>query len=105
MKRYQIVIMKVSLIISTIVAIGALLACCFLVHKDEFIYQYMLYDHIECNGVAYYSTSAYERPSSSLSKEKLPVYLVRSGRADYNNVYYAKKYIGYEGEEETVFVF
>ena len=68
----------------------------------------MLYDHIEYNGIAYYlAGDQHSRPSDKFSNEQVPVYLVigKQARVDYKNVYYASKYVGYEGEEEEIYLF
>ena len=102
MKRHRLVISLIAFFVVIVVAIGSDV----LINKEELVYQYMLYDHIEYNGNDYYSAKdQYYNPSKE-SEQRGPVYLVyKSSRINYEKCNYAYVYTGYEGEEDEVYLF
>jgi len=103
-KKYRVAIIAVSIVVVVIVAITSYIA----LNKDRLIYEYMLYDHIEYNGNAYYTIDTHKYPSGEgVSGEKRgPVYLVyKSLKINYEKCNTAYVLTGYEGEEEEIYLF
>lgn len=74
-------------------------------NRDKIVFTYLLHDHIEYNGNAYYMAKE-QYLSFDSSEERGPVYLVYKG----SKIYYepcntARVYAGYEEEEEEVYIF
>lgn len=79
--------------------------CYIMENRDKIVFTYLLYDHVEYNGNAYYMAEN-QHLSSPGSKEVTPVYLVYKG----DKIYFepcnsARVFTGYEGEEEEIYMF
>lgn len=75
-------------------------------NRDDIVFTYFLYDHVEYNGNAYDVSKNQHLSFPGKSKEGGPVYLVYKG----NKIYFepcssARVYTGYEGEEEEIYMF
>ena len=108
MKKYRMVIIIVALLVAINITVVILNTRYIIIHKDDLIYQYMLYDHIEYNGNAYYRISSHECPSGEgvSSEIRGPIYLVcKSRKINYEKCNTAYVYTGYEGEEEEIYLF
>ena len=74
-------------------------------NRDEIVFTYLLYDHIEYNGNAYYMAEN-QHLSYSTRKKGTPVYLVYKGSKIYfEPCNYAAVITGYEGDEEEIYIF
>lgn len=74
-------------------------------NRDEIVFKYLLYDHIEYNGNAYYMAEN-QHLSFASGKKGSPVYLVYRG----NKIYFEPCqdtiiFAGYEGDEKEIFIF
>ena len=108
MKKYKFVFIIFAFVVAIIITATVLIARYIVIHKDDLIYRYMLYDHIEYNGNAYYAKYSHERPSGEgVSSEKRgPVYLVCGSRKiNYERCNTAYVLTGYDGEEEEIYLF
>jgi hypothetical protein len=75
-------------------------------NKDELVYQYMLYDHIEYNGTAYYIADNQSYQPSKNGEMRSPIYLVcKSSKINYEKCNEAYVHTGYEGEEDEIYLF
>ena len=104
MKKYRFAIIAVAVV----VVIGVAITCYIQINKEELIYQYMLYDHIEYNGNTYYRIDAHNYPSGEgvSGEERGPVYLIyKSSKINYEKCNTAYIYTGYEGEEDEIYLF
>lgn len=76
-------------------------------NRDEIVFTYLLHDHIEYNGNAYYMAQDQHESFSPAGREtRGPVYLVYHG----SKIYFepcnsASVYMGYEGDEEEIYIF
>ena len=106
MKRHGFVPILITIAAAVIITVGVLLTRYIDMHKEELIFVYMLYDHIQYNGHDYYiSKEQHQRPSDS-SEKREPVYLIyKSSKINYEKCNYAYVYTGYDGEEDEVYLF
>ena len=76
------------------------------INRDRLIWEYMLYDHIQYNGVDYYfAKEPFNSPSKS-GEIRGPVYLIyKSLKINYEQCNTAYVFTGYEGEEEEIYLF
>ena len=104
MKKYRFDIITISIVVVILAAI----TCYIVLNKERLIHQYMLYDHIEYNGNAYYTIDPHKYPSGEglSSEERGPVYLIyRSSKINHEKCNTAYVLTGYEGEEEEIYLF
>jgi len=88
-----------------VVAITAII-CYIAFNKDRFIYEYMLYDHIQYKGNDYYQAKDQHYRPSDEGEQRGPVYLVnKSSKVISWNIYDAYVNTGYEGEAEEIYLF
>ncbi len=74
-------------------------------NRDDIIFTYLLYDHVEYNGNAYYMAKD-QHLSLGSSEKRGPVYLIYKG----SKIYYepcstARVYTEYEETEKEVYIF
>lgn len=75
------------------------------VNKERLIFDYMLYDYIQYNGHDYDRIKGKGYCPSNEGEERGPVYLVKASKVYKKNSYTAYVNIGYEGEEEEIYLF
>lgn len=74
-------------------------------NRDEIVFTFMLYDHIEYNGNDYYMAKD-QHLSFDSSEERGPVYLVyKDSKIYFEPCNTARVYTKYEKSEEEVYIF
>lgn len=97
MKKYKLVY-----IIIIVLIIFSLIAFCLTKCDYDFMFHFVMYDHIQYNGIDYYHAEDQNHPSG-YSNEDLPVYLVdNKSQVHYKYVYCA---YGYKGDDEHIYLF
>lgn len=76
-------------------------------NRDEIVFTCLFHDHIEYNGNAYYMAQDQHESFPHTGRERRgPVYLVYKGsKIYYEPCNFAFVYMGYEGEEEEIYIF
>ena len=102
MKKHRVAIIAISIVVVVISAI----ICYIALNKDRFVYEYMLYHHIQYNGNDYYKAKDQHYRPSYEGEQRGPVYLVnKSSKVISKDSYDAYVYTGYEGDEKEVYLF
>jgi hypothetical protein len=105
-KKHRFVTLIVAFGAVIMVIVVVLLTRYIVIHKEELIFIYMLYDHIQYNGNDYYISKEQLKQPSNNSEKRGPIYLVyRSSKINYEKCNYAYVYTGYEGEAEEIYLF
>ena len=106
MKKFRLIFIVIAIVVAIIITVAVLLTLHILLNKEEIIFIYMLYDHIEYNGNDYYiSNDQHYSPSNEGEKRGLVYLIYKSSKINYEKCNYAYVYTGYEGEEEEIYLF